>query len=74
MKINRTNVLRGLCIVGYGLFIVSALIQSFDAFSQDALLHEIGRCGLGFGASTMLIYLLNRNGRICALKRKLGRN
>ena len=71
MKINKTKVLKVLCVVGYGLFIGVQLMQAFDLFVGNAVLVSIGKCGLGFGAATMLIYLLNKDGRICALKKKI---
>ena len=71
MKINKTGLLKVLCLVGYGLFIGITLIQSFDAYAESMLLMTIGKCGLGFGAATMLIYLLNKDGKICSLKNML---
>lgn len=54
--------------MGYGLFIGTSLIQSFDAYAESTLLTTIGKCGLGFGAATMFVYLLNKDGKICSLK------
>jgi len=71
MKNIKTNVLRVLCLVGYGIFIGTALMQSFDAFAESEVLTMVGKCGLGFGATAMLVFLLNKDGKICSLKERL---
>ena len=60
-KVKALRVLRVLCCVGYGVFICSALLRSFDAYAGSAFLSGIGRIGLGLGSATMFIYVLQRS-------------